>query len=287
MRRFLQFNKSLFLIDLFYVSTNFMFRYINIFLIVLVISSCVTSENSDLRRRNLKQYFVSSGVSKYFMPDLPDWANYSQTANCKRKKAVRYLHLAKLQKSFSLSYEQALQFQYMYNKDLAKTLSTFRVEYIRPQDEEIIFHKVSDKIQGKIVAFRKPKYKRVHIIWIDSFLTGKKNIVKLKKLMKSTPMGEGHPVFLSLCLTSLELDQWLQENKFSNFNIRKIPVEMFSIFNKIGNRLNKFSLNIDEIFKLSVQQQALDEKPYELFLFQEKKAVILKELIGTYKTIKF
>ena len=88
-------------------------------LAVLFLISCSHPENKEnggLERRRLDSYFQSTGTTRYFLTDLPNWANFSTSGKCFRTPTIRFLDLQKLRESFSLSYEQAVQFQILFNK---------------------------------------------------------------------------------------------------------------------------------------------------------------------------
>ena len=79
-----------------------------------MINSCgFFSQTQDLKRRNLGEYYQGSEVVRFFLPPLPQWANQSQSGQCKRIESVDYLKLDDLMATFQLDYNQAIQFQYM------------------------------------------------------------------------------------------------------------------------------------------------------------------------------
>ena len=219
--------------------------------------------------RKLDQYYQSSGIMKYFLTQLPDWANFSTSGRCKRSTRVRYMHLKNLRKSFYLSYEQAIQFQYMHNMEYQKLKLNSGSELLMLKDEEKLFYNVSDKIQANIMAFRKPKFKRVHVLWIDPFLN---NPSGLSVFMKRKIMDKGHPVFISMCLGFHGMNELLNKLKLAGQNIRLIPAGMFSIFTADGGSDFHFSIKLDDFF----------EKGQSLLLFVPKGEVP-KEIQGNFK----
>ena len=122
--------------------------------------------------------------------------------------------------------------------------------YIPFQEEENLFYKVSDQIQAGIKSFKSPKFKRVHLVWIDAALASKKEESKLRSLVNSTNFSKGHPVFVSLCLSRSEV-----RNKLKSMGIivpaaRLITYEMFSPYLSLDNQLSPTkSLDFEKMFK--------------------------------------
>ena len=195
--------------------------------------------------RDTRKYVSSTQANRYFLPNLPDWVNFSQTAGCRRKVSIRYLDISNLRRSFSLDYNQGVQFQYMFNKRLEQIRHNQDIKFISFETEEKIFYDVSNKIQSGIVAFRKPSFKKIHLVWIDPLLFHPQ---KLKDLLNESFMTKGHPVFISMCKSFLEMESFLQKNHMANLNIRIMPLEMFSVFNTQGKMTSAFHLDIPSFF---------------------------------------
>ena len=243
--------------------------------ISLLFFSCATNKN--LKRRNSDEYFIGSGVVSYFLPDIPEWANFNSSSLCKRNFPIRYLNFKKLRESFSFSYEQAIQFQYLFNMENEKLKRVSGVHFLPFKDEESLFYTVLDQVQAGLVAFRKPKFNSVNLVWIDGFLKERNGIKKLKRLMKSSHMDKGHPVFISLCMTHEEIRNFQQKNKMVDYNARVIPYEMFSPFGPINKFENKFSLSFEKMFK----------KKQKLNLFIPKKEQLPQEFEGKFIVHKY
>jgi hypothetical protein len=247
-------------------------------LILLAFISCTTNtrEQEGFERRNLEEYFQSSGVVKYFLPDLPDWANSNVTGKCMRKTPVRYFNYKHLMESFALDYEKSVQFQYMFNIESRKLKLEVSAEYLPLKDEEKTFYMVSDRIQAGIYAFMPPKFKRINLIWIDPALSSDKEMASLRKLMNGPQMDLGHPVFISLCLSGKELGEFVRENKFRD-GIRFIPHTMFSPYNDKKEISPILHLNVTALFK-SEQQ---------LYLYLPKIKDRPNEIAGDLKLVTY
>lgn len=222
------------------------------YLIILsfFILGCASTEaDKQLKRRNLDDYFSSSGVVRYFLSDLPNWANFSQTASCHRSVSARYFNMSTLLKSYGYKYEQAVQLQYMFNVEMNKLKQRTEAEFLPFSDEEKLFFTLTDKIQAEIRTFRVPTFKRVNLIWIDPLLKSKEEEKRLINLLNSSVMDSGHPVMVSMCLNHFEFEKYLSSKGLMNRNIRYIPHEMFSPYNAKGEKDTNFQLHLKKLFK--------------------------------------
>lgn len=249
-----------------------------ILLLSLFLTSCATTQaDKQLKRRNLEAYFNSSGVVRYFLSDLPDWANFSQTAACHRSLSPRYFNISTLLKSYSYKYEQAVQLQYMFNVEANKLKKKTEAEFLPFADEEKLFFTLTDKIQAEIRTFRVPKYKRVNLIWIDPLLKSDKGQDQIVALLNSSDMDLGHPVMVSMCLNHFEFESFLGRKGMLNKNVRYIPYEMFSPFDSNGEKQPLFQINLEKIFK----------KDQNLFLYLPRGYFRPKELAGKLTVKRF
>jgi hypothetical protein len=235
--------------------------------------SLFSSHTQELKKRNLGEYFQSSEVVRFLLPPLPEWANTSQAGRCARADSINYLKLDDLMTSFSLSYSQALQFQFMYNVEAKKLKEQSSIQYLPFKENEKLFHAVSDRIKANIFLFIPPKFNRVHLIWIDSAAEKSSELKKLKKLMASSQMNLGHPVFVSLCLNKSQLERFHSMNNFNN-SVKLISYEMFSRFSTRGRMKSYESLNFSKFFNI---------RGLKLYLYQSN-IKIPAEFIGKFKT---
>ena len=211
----------------------------------LLLAGCALNEKSNFKMRDTRKYFPGSETNRYFLPNLPDWINFSQTAGCRRKVSIRYLDILKLQRSFSLKHTQGIQLQYMFNKILEQIRREKDIKLIPFDREEKIFYDVSNKIQSGILAFRKPSFKQINLVWVDPLLS---HPAKLADMLNQSFMVKGHPVLISLCKSYFEMEAFLQKNHLSDQNIRIMPLEMFSVFDPQGRMMPSFHLHLPSFF---------------------------------------
>lgn len=244
--------------------------------IILLISSCTTvkKDDSSLKRRNIETYYNNSGVVKYFLPDIPTWANFSTSGKCFRKNHTRYFDISAVRVSFFVSYEQAIQQQLSFNQLISKAMEPQHRKFITLEDEERYFFEASEKIQAGIRVFQTPKYKKIHLIWIDPISSDPR---RLKRLLASSKMNSGHPVFLSMCMNRSEMVNYLRINQLNNVNVRLISQELFSPFDMNNNRIPSLSISLQALFRP-------DQK---IVIFIPGGNNVPQEILGKFKIQKF
>jgi hypothetical protein len=243
------------------------------FLISLVLlSSCAFTNRTGLKSRTVEDYYVSTGVEKYFLTDIPNWANFDQKASCFRTTNIRYFDINALMKSYALTYEKALQVQAAYNEEFLEYKKQDIKRSITLKEEELLFYKVSEKVTSKIIFFDPPTFKRVNLIWLDEVVGDAKKEKKLKNLLNSAAMETGVPVLVSFCLTRNEV-----ENKYPDFSHKMITAELFSIYNNLGEKTPGFKIDIDQFFK----------PEQKIYFYSQKKVVPTDEIHGTYKLLNY
>lgn len=236
-------------------------------LTAFILSACTTG----LKPRTVEQYYTSTGVEKYFLSDIPEWANFSQSAGCFRTKGIRYFDIDALMKSYSLSYASATQLQATFNEEYLVVKKQPNVT-LTLKDEEVLFFKASDKVNSKITFFEAPAFKQIHLIWLDEALKGKKQEDKLKNFLQSSVQDNGVPVLVSACLTKQEI-----EAKFPDVAIKMISAEMFSIYDEKGEKKPNLHINLGAFFK---PEQRL------VFYTQEAKKNV-EDIRGNYKVANY
>ena len=247
------------------------FFFIQLTLVILT-AGCSTPSSNSLQPRSIEDYYVTTGVEKYFLTDLPSWANFDQKASCFRTTTIRYFDIEALMKSYGLSYNKALQVQSSYNEEFNQFRKTEAKHQITLKEEELLFYKVSEKVTSKIVFFDPPTFKRVNLVWLDETLGDIKKIKKLKAFLNSKTMENGVPVLVSFCLTKEEI-----ENQFPDLSLKMITAELFSVYDSKGVRTPGFKIDLDQFFS----------KDQQLNFYTQKNLVPTDEVKGTYKLLNY
>ncbi|MBC7537766.1 MAG: hypothetical protein H7281_03035 [Bacteriovorax sp.] len=251
-------------------------NFISLFLLLVtsvsLISSCANLNNSNMQSRTVEDYYVTTGVEKYFLTDIPSWANFDQKASCYRTTTIRYFDIEALMKSYGLSYNQSLQVQSTFNEEFTQFKKSDKKHLTTLKEEELLFYKVSEKVSSKIIFFDPPTYKRVNLIWLDEVLGDPKKENKLKNFLNSSSMDLGVPVLVSFCLTRDEV-----ETQFPDFSPKMITAELFSVYDSKGIRTPGFKIDLGQFFKP-------DQK---LYFYSQKDVVPTDEVKGTYKLLNY
>lgn len=214
-------------------------RIVFLIFISILLGSC----SSSLKSRTIEQYYTSTGVEKYFLSDLPEWANYSVSGKCYRKSEIRYFNIESLMKSYSLSYADAIQIQATFNDEYLNLKKREGVT-LTLQNEEQIFFKASDRVNSQIKFFDAPLFKQIHLILLDEALKSKKQEEKMKLFLQSSIQDNGFPVLISACLTKREI-----EERFPDIAVKFISAEMFSVYDINGVMLPSIHTQVDAFFK--------------------------------------
>ena len=154
------------------------------FVSLLLWQGCTFWKDSGFKRRSLENYFMPGGSVRYFLSELPDWINFSETGKCYRKTRGKFIKMNDFKHSFNLTYKESIQFQYDYNIKYQEWIKRSKRKRLSLEEEEKLFYQISENIQGGIKIFNPPAYKRVHLIWIDPILQNKAIKKRLKDLME-------------------------------------------------------------------------------------------------------
>jgi hypothetical protein len=210
---------------------------------LLVLMSVAGCASSGLKPRSVDQYYVATGIEKYFLSDIPEWANFSQKAGCFRSSNIRYFDIQALMKSYSLKYSDALQIQGSFNEEYLAIKKRNNNSPISLKDEESLFYKASEKVSSKILFFDPPAFKQVHLIWLDEALQGKKEEDHLRNFINSSIHDNGIPILISACLTKDEI-----EKRFSGLSTKIISSELFSVYDEKGEKKPSLHINVNQFF---------------------------------------
>ena len=241
----------------------------NIFLTIIsvFILSCSSSKNINLAT-NGEDVYISNGVEQYFMAQLPHWSNFSNTGRCYRSTPIRYVDYSKVSKSYNLNYSNFVHLQHMINRKIYAYKSSIGHDQRSPKDASFIFQNTYQKVIGGSTDFITPKYKKISLIWIDRLIG--KDILKLKKALNHKTVQAGHPVIVSTCLNSYEMERMIQSHKLESFGAKFISSEMFSIFDIAKLKQPYFSFNFMNFFK---------NKELEMYIFNNQKMPLVDERI--------
>lgn len=239
---------------------------------VFLFTQLACSTTTGLKPRSVEEYYVSTGIERYFLPDIPEWANFSQSGGCFRTKGLRYFDIDALMKSYSLSFFEALQVQGSFNEEYLAAKKAQSKDSLTLKEDENIFFKASEKVGSKINFTNLPDFKRIHLIWVDETIADSAREQKLKDFLNSSVHDEGVPVLVSACLTKADL-----EKRFSETNIKSISAELFSIYDSKGQKKPNLHVNVDVFFK----------PEQKLYFYGQSIKGPVQDITGTYKIMNY
>lgn len=210
-----------------------------------IVFGCSTSGDRT-NGQGLDNVYISGGTEKYFLGNLPHWANFSTWASCHRTDPIRYLNFENIKKSYNLNYESALHMQHMISRKNSAFVKSSGGTQLPVKDEGFIFNNVYAQVLGGSYDFVAPKFKQVSVVWIDPYLGNNK---KIKSVLNRSDVLNGHPVIITNCLSSYEVEALIDKLKLEDLGIKIISSEMFSAYNSTMEKENDFTIQLDQIMK--------------------------------------
>lgn len=190
----------------------------------------------------LDNVYISSGVEQFFLGDLPHWVNFSQAGQCHRKTNIRFLEFKNLSKSYNLKYDQMIHLQHMFNRKIYAYKTSSAQKDLPLKDEGYVFYNVYQQVIGGSYDFVPPKFQKVSVVWVDPYLKQPK---RLAAIFKQDKVLAGHPVLLSHCLTSYELEELAKELKLDDIGVKYLSADMMTVYNKQGDNQLYFAIDLE------------------------------------------
>lgn len=220
-------------------------------------SSC---SKFHIQNRERGNYYLDPKNVQYFLEAIPSWNNYSEQMHCRRNSIVHYLDIDRLKQDYFLSYESALQLQYMFNSLMRERYGNILGDFIPFQERDQIFYRSYERVNAGFKLFEIPRFKRLHLISVDFIFQDKKNLTRLKSLMNKKIMQRGVPIFVSLCKNEKEMKEFFVRHQFNIEGNLFLSSELFSSFRSEGGLYPGMIINFKKFFG----------KSYKLHFFLEK-----------------
>lgn len=237
---------------------------------LFLINACSTTKG--LKPRDVDEYYVSTGVERYFLPSIPGWANFSQTSGCFRNSGLKYLNIDSLMKSYSISFFEAIQLQALFNEEYVSIKQAQSKDVLTLKEDENIFFKSMEKVGSKIYFTDLPSFKRIHLVWLDDIRGDKVKEEKLKSFLNSAVHDEGVPVLISACMTRAEIEKFVSEAHY-----KSISAELFSTYNEKGIQIPNMHINLGVFFK----------PEQKLFIYSQTLKDKILDIQGNFKLINY
>jgi hypothetical protein len=208
--------------------------------------------------------YRTSGIEQFFLPELPAWANTSPSGKCLKKHSYHYFDFSKLGSVYNLKYIELLELQAQYNERLESYFRSAAIRFVRPVEEAAFFSNTLENIRGGVKTFRLPQMAdKVDLIWLDSFISMNK-LNELKEMVHSRRFDERAPVLFSSCLSKLDINQWLIENKLDNVGFLLLTAEWLTPFGEDLKMKTGLHLEIKKIIGPNVDVRFIS--PVEILL---------------------
>lgn len=216
------------------------------FLALLSLLSCGTS--GPKQNIDPSTGYRTSGLEQFFLPELPEWANFSAPAGCFKKSSFTYLNFPKLKEAYQLSYLEMVELQAQYNERLENYFRSTAVRFLKPVEEASFFSNTLEQVRGGVRSLKLPPVKEVEVIWLESF-TAK----ELKSLSQSERFNEKLPILFSSCHSKQSLNQWLAENHLEDSGFYLLTAEWLSPYNTLAEIKAGLHLELNELFGKNIK----------------------------------
>lgn len=193
--------------------------------LLLVLVSCSNGEV----KQNIDESYTTSGMERFFLPELPAWANYSTAGRCYKSSSFQYLDFPKISANYQLNYEEMIEFQAQYNSRREDYFRTTAQRFLKPVEEAAFFANSLEQVRGGIKQFKAPAVAEVDIVWLEGFIQ-KNKLDELKIIMNSGEGNERLPILFSSCMSRQNLIQWVQENQLGDVGFYLLSAEWLSPF---------------------------------------------------------
>jgi hypothetical protein len=195
------------------------------FSLLLILISC---SQGVIRQDVTDAPYQTSGIEKYFLPELPAWANHSASGQCFKKHSFHYMDFNKLGTIFDLKYPELVELQAQYNERLEAYFRSTAVRFVKPVEEAAFFSNTLENVRGGVKMFKlPPTANKVDIIWLDRYIA-LNQVNELKKMNEMGRFDERLPVLFTSCLSKEDLNQWLIENNLDQVGFYSLTAEWLS-----------------------------------------------------------
>lgn len=192
----------------------------SLLLIFVFLISC-----SSMKLRKDADFFQAPTRSeRYFLGDLPVWANYSEQGHCQRERRVRYLDLEFGQKSFNFSYREALALQGSYNHESWRKRRRSSGGVVSVEEEGKIFWEAADKVQEGVLS-RRSSSKKALIVIIDNLSKS-----QILDIFQRPEFFENQVYIASYCLTRFSLERLSEAYSLDDYGVEVFGIESETVY---------------------------------------------------------
>lgn len=210
--------------------------------LLLILISCSGGEV----RKKVDDSYMTSGVEKFFLPELPAWANFSESGRCYKSASIQYLDFSKVSLSYQLSYQEMIEVQAQFNERRDDYFSSTAYRFLKPVEEAAFFSNAIEQVRGGVRHFKLPPATQIEIIWLEGF-TQHDKVSDIKNMIESGRFDEHIPVLFSSCLSRQRLNQWVQEEGLDNAGLYLLSAEWLSPYTSTNDLQGGLRLEIKKL----------------------------------------
>lgn len=221
--------------------------FLNFFLLLSLISCSSSEVKSNERNSSSPEPYRSSGVEQYFLPELPGWANSSESGGCFKSNSFQYLDFAKVNGNYQLSYVQMLELQAQYNKRREDYFRSTAYRFLKPVEEASFFNNTLQEVRGGVRLLQIPQEPVIDLIWLESFLQHEKGLELLTQMSASGKFDDRPTVLFSSCLSYMRLNQWLMESGLDNVGFYILSAEWLTPYSSEFTLTSGMKVELNQI----------------------------------------
>ncbi|HLW56086.1 MAG TPA: hypothetical protein VKY27_01800 [Bacteriovoracaceae bacterium] len=220
--------------------------FLNFFLLLSLIS-CSSPEKRTTNTPSLNQPYRTSGVEQYFLPELPGWANSSESGGCFKSNSFQYLDFAKVNANYQLTYSEIVELQAQYNKRREDYFRSTAYRFLKPVEEASFFNNTLQEVRGGVRLLQLPEVPVVDLIWLESFLQDEKGLQILTQMNASGKFDERPVILFSSCLSHMRLNQWVMESGLENVGFFLLSAEWLTPYSSDFTLKTGMKIELDKI----------------------------------------
>lgn len=216
-------------------------------LLLLSLISCSTTGEEKNTTSIPSQPYRTSGVEQYFLPELPGWANSSESGACFKSNSFQYLDFAKVNGNYQLTYPEMLELQAQFNKRREDYFRSTAYRFLKPVEEASFFNNTLQEVKGGVRLLQVPEVPVVDLVWLESFLLDEKGLELLTQMSATGKFDERPVILFSSCLSYMRLNQWVMESGLENVGFFILSAEWLTPYSSDLNLKTGLKIELDKV----------------------------------------
>jgi len=221
--------------------------------------------SSSPEKKEVSEAYYSSGVEKFFLPEIPTWANFSTYGHCYKSDSILYLDFSKIKVEHGLNYKQMIELQALYHHKRMNYFEEVDKKFLKPVEELAFFANSLEQVKAKDGLIKSYDSKKINIIWLESFLKNHE-VNQLTSLIEEDRFIEFPTILFSSCRSRTNLENFLDSYDVDHESLILLGPEMLTSFNAEGEKKPALEVNLNQLFG--------DDTKFELFSVENKESNI-------------